>query len=190
MEKLRNYLSHFEVLTSEQFDLIAQRASRVQLKKGEYFFKEGSIFRKAGFITEGIVRVSQFTEKDEVTSYFLKENQFAASLESLNDNLPAVRNLQAATNTRLIVIGYEDLQRLTECIPPFARIVHRIIEHTLRMKLDHRNPLVVEDAKTRYERFAQEHADILQRVPLGHVASYLGITQQSLSRLRRELIRK
>jgi CRP-like cAMP-binding protein len=187
MENFRKYLAQFGHLTQEQFAFIEENTSVLYLKKGAHFLKQGSVLRKSGFIMEGVMRIYEYTEKDEVTSYFLKENQFVASLESFNDGLPSEKSFQAVTDVKLMVMSYESLQQCMAVIPPLAGIVYRITEQSLLTKLNHRNPLVVEDAKTRYEKFVREHPDILLRVPLGYIASYLGVTQQSLSRLRREL---
>jgi CRP-like cAMP-binding protein len=125
---------------------------------------------------------------EEDTCYFLKENQFAVALESFQQQIPANESLQALTDCELLTLSYDKMQVLYQQIPQWQSLVAKLTEHALLTKLYHRSPLVNADAKTRYENFLRDHADIALRIPLGYVASYLGITQQSLSRLRRDRI--
>lgn len=188
MEMLRKYLSQYEPLTDEQFELIAAKIRECYLKKGAYFLRQGEVCRKIGFVTEGILRVYFQNDTTDTTCYFIKENQFAVNIKSFNEQRPADDNKQAVTDVRLLVLGYDSMQMLLNVIPAWPTLVQKITEHTLLAKINRRSPMVAEDARTRYERFMREQPDVLARVPLRYVASYLGITQPSLSRLRKEIM--
>jgi CRP-like cAMP-binding protein len=187
MNNLKNYLSQFGNLSEEDFQLITENLQTSDLKRGDFFVQEHKICKKMGFINQGIMRVFVWENDQENTYYFLKENQFVVDLESFYNQKPAQKYIEAVTDCQLFTLSLEKLQYLCAQIPHFERLVHQITEQTLMSKLNHRSPLVTQDAKTRYEIFLQEQRDIALRVPLAYIASYLGITQQSLSRLRREL---
>ncbi len=189
MDALLQIIHQFAKLSPLDIELLNRSLHSQHLKKGQHFLLEGDVSRKIGFIEKGIMRVYVTNEQgEEDTCYFLREQQFAVALESFNRQIPAPESLQAVTDCALLTLSYDKMQLLYQQIPQWQSIVAKLTEDALLNKLYHRSPLVNADAKTRYENFLRDHADIAIRIPLGYLASYLGITQQSLSRLRREIM--
>lgn len=144
----------------------------------------GSFF----FIANGILKITSINEKgNHVTQFFLKENQFCSILSSLNDNTPAEESIICACDCELLVITKSKLLSLYKQLPYFEVSIKQLTTQTLLSKIQTRNAYMGEDALTRYKKFISRQPDIALRVPLVDIASYLGITQQSLSRIRRNI---
>lgn len=187
MEKLKTYISGFGFLTPEEYHEIFCHVTIRNYAKGEYFLKAGMIAEKIGFITNGLVR---YFEDEEHTKYFAKEDDFITELESFNGRTPSTDSIQAVTDCRIIYFSRESFHASMASVPAFVPIVQRITESCLLKKLNHKAPFLIQDASTRYENFLRDHPDICMRAPLGYIASYLGITPQSLSRIRKNLVRQ
>ncbi len=186
-EKLEQYLSQFKSFSPEESRILRETSQLQFLNKGDYLLHQGDICRKIAFIYEGILRVCYFDGENEFTGYFLKEAQFATHLESFHERVPSDKSIQAVTDCTLLVLTRPQMQKLEQLIPQWKWLVAKVSEKLLSEKLYNRSPLVNQDARTRYENFLKEQGDIALRVPLTYIASYLGITVQSLSRLRRQL---
>lgn len=94
--------------------------------------------------------------------------------------------VQAITDCKLIVFSRKDRLELLDTIVGWETIVHKIISKALGQKVERRSPLVSEDAATSYLKFLEIYPNVVNRIPLSYVASYLGITQSSLSRIRKK----
>jgi CRP-like cAMP-binding protein len=189
MEQLKTLLQSYGSMSDGEFSQFAQSIKRQSLKRGDHFLMAGDTNRWLGFIERGLLRVYSSNGEEDTTYYFLKEGQFAIDLDSFFHQKPSDLNIQALEDCRIWRIGYDSLQEANRYIPELERITGKLVEHFLIAKLNDRNPLVSETARARYEKLLREHPDIIARAPLGHIASYLGITPQSLSRLRRQLAR-
>lgn len=187
-DKLKKFLSTFDNLTKEKLAEIERHTSMVSLAKGDFFLKAGRISHQIGFVAEGIFRVYQLEDHQEITCAFAQENQFVVDLDSFNLHQPATEYIQALTEAHLIVISHRQLQNLFAKLPEFMHLYQQILQKSLLDKLKIKNIFLTEEPSQRYEFFLTHYPDIIQRVPLIHIASYLGITPQSLSRIRKNLV--
>ncbi len=188
MEGLIEYILQFGNLNKQQIDLIRQKARETELSKGEYFSEAGKIPRQVGFVIEGIFRFCYYNNKgEEITDYFIDENHFVTDYLNFDANLAASEYVQAVTDCRLLVFSKQDWTDINNTIVDWDKIVTKIVQKCLMQKIESRSPLVSEDATTRYLSFIQKFPALVNRVPLSYVASYLGITQQSLSRIRKNV---
>lgn len=159
-----------------------------KMKVGQTLLRSGNIARELFFIVNGILKITSINEKgNDVTQFFLKENQFCSILSSLNGNTMAEESIVCACDCDLLVITKDRLLALYNRFPYFESMIKHITTQTLLGKIQTRNAYMGEDALTRYKKFISRQPDIALRVPLIDVASYLGITQQSLSRIRRNI---
>ncbi len=188
MKEFVEYILQFGSLNQQQIDLIIKKGTELKLGKDEYFSEAGKIAKQVGFILEGIVRVCYYNNKgEEITKYFIEENNLVCDLESFESEIPSTAYVQAVTESRLIVFSKKDWQELFNTIIGWDAIVHKVISKALLQKVERRSPLVAEDATTRYLKFLEIYPTVVNRVPLSYIASYLGITQQSLSRIRKNI---
>jgi CRP-like cAMP-binding protein len=188
MEALIKYILQFGNLNQQQIDLITSKATEQEIKKDDYFSEAGKIARRVGFVLDGIVRVCYYNNKgEEITKYFIEENNLVVDLESFNNEIASTAYVQAVTDCRLIVFSKKDWQELLNTIVGWDAVVHKIISKALMQKVERRSPLVSEDATTRYLRFLEIYPTVVNRIPLSFIASYLGVTQSSLSRIRKNI---
>jgi len=124
----------------------------------------------------------------EVTHYFLSENQFCTILNSFNNGVRAEETIKAACDGEVLAISRGELLALYEKIPYLQALIDQITHQKLLDKIQTRNAYLGQDALTRYKLFMMRQADIALRVPLKDIASYLEITPQSLSRIRKNMM--
>lgn len=188
MKELVNYILQFGNLNQQQIDLILSKAQEREIRKEDYFSEAGKVAVEVGFILEGVLRVCYYNNKgEEITKYFIDENNLVVDLDSFDNNICSSAYVQAVTDCKMIVFSKKDWQELLDTIIGWDTIVHKIISKALIQKVARRSPLVSEDATTRYLSFMEMFPNIINRVPLSYLASYLGITQSSLSRIRKNI---
>jgi CRP-like cAMP-binding protein len=186
MEQLTEYLLLFGQLNQQQLDLIKSKAKLLALKGDEYFSEAGKTSKRIGFITEGILRVCYFNnEGKEITRYFIDENNFVVDLNSYTTQLPATEYIQAVTECSLYTFSLEAMKELSATIISWDEIITKITTKALMDKVNRISPMLAEDASTRYNRFLEMYPNLANRIPLSLLASYIGITQSSLSRIRK-----
>ncbi|RYE22217.1 MAG: Crp/Fnr family transcriptional regulator [Sphingobacteriaceae bacterium] len=188
MKELIKYILQFGSLNQQQIALILSKATELNLPKGAYFSEAGKIAQQFGFILDGIIRVCYYNNKgEEITKYFIEENNLVVDLNSFDNDIPSSSYVEALTDCRLIVFSKKDWKELSNTIVGWDIIVSKIISKALLQKVERISPLLSEDGKARYLRFLEIYPTVANRIPLSYVASYLGITQSSLSRIRKNI---
>jgi CRP-like cAMP-binding protein len=187
MKELIEYILQFGNLNQQQISLIEKKATQTDLQKGEYFSEAGSVPRQVGFIVAGVIRGCYYNNKgEEITRCFITENSLVADYIHFEANLPSTEYLQACTDCRLILFAKQDWEELAQTIVGWDNIKNKMVQICMFQK-SRKGPVVSQDATTRYLEFIQNYPSLINRVPLAYMASYLGVTQQSLSRIRRNL---
>lgn len=188
MKELFDFILKFGNLNQQQIDFITSKATEINFSKEEYFSEAGKIAKQIGFVVDGILRVCYYNnQSEEITKYFIEENNLVVDLESFDNQICSSAYVQAVTDCKMIVFERKDWLELLQTIVGFDAIVHKIISRALMQKVERRSPLVSEDATTRYLKFLEIYPTAVNRIPLSYVASYLGVTQSSLSRIRKNI---
>ena len=188
MTELINYLLQFAHLNQQQIDLISSKGVFREIKKDEYFQEAGKIPREVAFLTEGIVRICYYNNKgDEITKYFIDENNFIVDITSYNQNILSSAYIQAITDCKFIVFSKESMKALSLTILIWDDIITKITNKALVEKVNKISTMMSEDATERYLSFFTKFPTLANRIPLSYLASYLGITQSSLSRIRKNI---
>lgn len=188
MEELIEYILRFGNLNKQQTELIKSRVNQVTINKDEYLSEAGKIPRQVGFVLEGVFRFCYYNNKgDEITDYFIDENHFVTDYQNFEAGMASSEYVQAVTDCTLLIFSKKDWDELMNTIIGWDKIVVKIVQKCLLEKIERRSPLVSEDATTRYLSFMEKFPQMANRVPLSYIASYLGVTQQSLSRIRKKL---
>jgi len=184
----KKFLQHQFQLTENECEAMQEYFQPELFSKNEYFVRQGKVCRKLTFIAEGVMRYCMFRDDGtDVTCFFACENDFAGDPESFFSQNPSDKNLQALTDCSLITVSYENMQKLLQHLSR-GKEINAAIDHYVTTKLLYQRTFLLNlDASVRYKEFMREYAHILQRIPLSYVANFLGITQQSLSRLRRQM---
>ena len=188
MKAFIEYILQFGNLNQRQAEFISKKANELELSKDEYYWEAGKAVKQTGFITEGVLRVYYYTNNgEENTRYFVDENHLILDGPVSAANYIPSEYLQAVTDCKLIVFSKKDWKEISDTIVGWDNIIQKIITKHHAEKLERRSPLVSQDATTRYLEFMETFPMLVNRIPLSFIASYLGITQQSLSRIRKKI---
>lgn len=188
MEKFMDYVLQFGNLNKQQIDLIMSKATELALCKDQYYWEAGKMVRQIGFLTDGVIRVFYYNNKgEEITRYFIDENHLIVSGNTVDEVFTPSEYLSAITDCKLVVFSKQDWKDLSETISGWDGIVQKIITKHHSEKIARRSELVSQDGTTRYLDFLEKFPTLVNRVPLSYIASYLGITQSSLSRIRKNI---
>ena len=185
---LENLLLQVAAFTPQQLALISSQVEEKHYPAGAYFAEAGRVAQEIGFVVSGILRVCYF-DKDgrDLTKYFIEEGHFVVDLHSYQYHLPSAEYIQAVTEVRLLVFKASRWQALGQTIANWSKAESILITRALLAKVDRLSPLVQQDARTKYEAFLTLFPTLANRIPLAYLASYIGVTPQSLSRIRKQL---
>ncbi|MGH1337424.1 MAG: Crp/Fnr family transcriptional regulator [Aureispira sp.] len=177
-------------LTSKERTTIETKFTSQTLKKQELWVEEGKYCNHVAFINKGTLRIFyNDLEGNEISCFFMPEGNFVSSFTSFLVQTPTKENIQAMEEVELWVIHREDLISLSEEVPKI-QIWRRVIAENLFILMERRiSMLHSQSAQERYETMIKENGELLLKVPLQYIASFLGITPQHLSRLRRKLLK-
>jgi CRP-like cAMP-binding protein len=183
------YLLQFDDLNKYQIDLINSLIVFERGKEGDFYLEAGKVSNKVGFILEGAFRVFYYNDKgDEITRYFLDEQNFIVDINSFNYGIPSSEYIQSLTDSTVLTLSKESMNKLSETIVVWDTIISKITAKALSEKVARVSSMMPQDASERYEYFLVKFPNLINRIPLKYVASYLGITNHSLSRIRRNYL--
>jgi len=189
MESFINYISKFPHYKAQLLEDVRPYLSTRTVAPGSYFLEQGKISREIGFIEKGLMRLYYLNDGKEVTSCFCKEHTITCSYKSLITKTPSDLSIQAIEETKLIVFAFEALQKLYEK-DLFWQQVGRLAAENEFITMDCHNRFMNDlSATERYQQILQEDGELLQRVPLNYLASYIQVAPETLSRIRKKLIR-
>lgn len=154
------------------------------LAANEVIIEEGKTVQRAYFIVKGSMRAFYIKEGREVTDWFAFENEFISGINSYFESIPSRHSIQTIEETICIEISKANVEELIAKYPEFMFLMNKVLEHTV-LKLQRRIfSLQFASAYQRYNDLLEQFPEINQRVALKHIASYLGITLETLSRIR------
>lgn len=185
---LKNLLQSFHILTEDEIDDFIQSTDVRHLQKSEYYIKEGETCKSVTFVVSGILRSYYSTDKgDDMTYCITFPNNFMTAYSSFLTNQPTQENIQAITATELLVIPKEKIEKLVVKSPNWI-LFQKLVAEQQYIELEKRIfSLQGSNATKRYEELLKNHPKYVQTIPLQYLASYLGVTQRHLSRIRKEM---
>ena len=156
--------------------------------EGELLSEANAICQEVFFIAQGVLRlVAHPVPGKEVTYSFRQAGQLRTALTSFEEQVPTSLRIQAACPAQVLAISKVRLEALYQQAPYLRGLFAQLVQHELRAKLHLQRSYLGQDAATRYQTFLRCQPEIARRVPQRMIASYLGVTPQSLSRLRKLL---
>ncbi|MCP4439615.1 MAG: Crp/Fnr family transcriptional regulator [Aureispira sp.] len=162
-------------------------SKREEHPKNIQLLQAGRTCRKLYFIEKGILRFYYYNDAGkDITHWFRFENSFITELDSFLNKTESSYYIETLEETVVYSISLEGFYKLSSLFPETEKIWNLALVQFLLELGEKVKDLQFRDAPTRYSNLIEKHPDILQRVALGHIASYLGITQQSLSRIRKQ----
>lgn len=179
-----NTISQFVTFTNKEKEMLESAFTFRQIPKRFKLVKEGEIATELYFINKGLVRLYYTKEGEEITGFIFKENLFASSYDSFLRQAPGIQTLESLEDCDLLVITYDKMQELYEVLPKMNILTRKIAEQRFINGQMILSSFLLDSPEERYRKFELQNRDLLQRVPQNIIASYLGITPVSLSRIR------
>jgi len=187
MESFNNYLKQFPHYSTEVFDAVQPYLTVKDIGAGEYFLMHGKICRHIAFIEKGLLRLFYLNDGKEVTNCFCKENTITTSYSSLITQQKSDIAIQAIEPSRLIVFSNESLQKLYKKDLFWQQVGRLAAENEFITTERHNRFLRDLSATDRYQQMLKDNKELLQRVPLNYLATYLQVAPETLSRIRNKL---
>ena len=190
MTELEKYLQMYFQVNMEELKKISSFFKPVILKKGDYFLKTGKNSDRMGFVQSGIIREFVYLEDKEVTKWISTAGYFVVDLSSFIFHNPARWNIQALTECELHIIDKNDYKKIGEVIPNWAELEKVFIAKCFTVLEDRIVTHISMTAEERYKHLFNFNKEIFNQVPLQYLASMLGMTPETLSRLRKKAGKK
>lgn len=184
MQQFLNYITTIQKLSQVELEAIRGISSELSIKKNEELQPIGHTCKTIYFVLKGMLRICYLKDGVDITESFEPENAIVARAESLFAGIPSKKAICAIENTDLIAINANKLYDLFDQYPLIERLFRKIIEQQYVKTIHRIESLQFNSPEERYKLLLQEYPESVKRVPLKHIASYLGITQVSLSRIR------
>jgi CRP-like cAMP-binding protein len=190
-DKLIGFLQSTGLVQLKTAEEIATNFEFKQIQKNEYFLKEGKISNEYLFLASGLMRAFAYdTEGNEVTTNFYSDRQVVFEVASFFNRTPARENFQAVSDCPGWFITYDKLNKLFHDLPEFREFGRHILVRGFAALKTRMLAVITETAEQRYEHLLKNNPEIFQHAQLKHIASYLGVTDSSLSRIRKEFSKK
>ncbi|MFP7658130.1 Crp/Fnr family transcriptional regulator [Chryseobacterium proteolyticum] len=181
-------ISRYVTLTEEETEIFESFWTEKILEKGDYLLRNGDVCRYDNYVVSGLVKAFYINSENgnEEILYFSIDDWWASDIDSFSKQKTSIYNIQALEKTKVLQINYHSFQNLLRAIPQLERYFRLILESylgVLQKRLIYHN---VYDAEYRYFDFLERYPDIASRVPQYLIASYLGVSAEFISRLRKK----
>lgn len=193
MEQLFEYINRYAPggISREEFEIVKGYFTHKKLRKRQYFLQEGEVCKYFGFILKGAMR--HYTVDDRGTEHIVQlavEDWWVGDRESYTLFTPSIYNIDAWEDTELLIISRQDVLELHKHSPSFVDTV-KVMDDKNNIANQRRiNGSISATAEKRYVDFISCYPSLLERFPQHTIASYLGITKDTLSRIKRQLLQK
>ncbi|WP_338794168.1 Crp/Fnr family transcriptional regulator [Bernardetia sp. MNP-M8] len=183
--QLTEYIRKTINVTEAELSIILSYFKPLEVEKNELLLVYGQTSQRTFFVGNGCLRIFFITEEGhEATRYLAFENNFATAISSFISNEPSSEFIQASEPTTLLYISHEDFYHLLEIIPLWEKFYRNYLEKAYIHNTNRLMSFLTLDATERYKQLLEIQPNIVQRLPKKIVATYLNISQETLSRLK------
>lgn len=191
MESLLTYIRKYTSIpvSESDFEIIKSHFSYKKIRKKQYFLQEGDVCKHFAFILKGAMRQYYIDEKG--AEHFVQlaiENWWAGDRESWAMLSPSRYNIDAWEDSELLLISNADVVKLSQLFPALGEMMRKMDERNNIATQKRITSAISYTAERRYADFASEYPDLLQRFPQHVIASYIGMTKDTLSRVRKQML--
>jgi len=185
---LAEFLNKYSSLKREEIELICCYFQQETLNKEEPLLISGNKYKKIVFVVEGILRVFVIDPNgEEVVKNFIEPKSFFSDIEGFEKNQPSSINVSAATDCKILTLSKLDADKLVGQVPQWEYLMKVGAMQAMNEMIRKQEFLRIGNSADQYRHFVKHFPFLVQQVPLKYIASYLQITQSSLSRIRRQL---
>jgi len=185
--KIETFIRRIVQPNEEEWEAFTRIVKFKKLKKKDLLLEEGQVCNFIAFLNSGVLREYSFQNDKETTVDFVSENQFTSDFQSFIMQVPSVQYLEALTDVDLLILKKEDINSLYDQYKIWERFGRLIIEKVFCGAEAKRKKLISTSHEEQYRDFSIAYPQIVQQVPQYYIASYLGLTPEHLSRLRKKV---
>lgn len=189
MKQIKAYLDQIATISQEDWDFFISKLQRRVIPKKTIFLKLNAVENHISFIESGVVRlfIPKENPEKEITFGFSFKDEFISAYDSFLTQKPSAYQLQALTDTIILSITYSDLQ-LVYNKTQIGNLIGRLTaERLYLLKSKREQNLLNLTAEERYKKLFKERPELLKEIPLKYISSYIGVTAQALSRIRKRV---
>ncbi len=186
---IQGTLTQFAGLSDEEISVSLPYWRKRTILKGEFYNRQNVVCKDLGIVVKGIFRIYYYdtATNEEKNMYFFSEGQFIVSFRSFLYQYPCVYFIEAMEDAEIMYLPYQDLYNLYNSHKPWERFGRILAEHFFHQSQGRSEELLFFSHEQRYLNLLQNHPNIVERVASQHIASYLGIKTQSLSRIKKRI---
>ncbi len=184
MEHFKAYLKQNFPFNQTEIEKIVSVFTPRMIKKGDYFLKEGQYCKTIAFVENGSFIFYQIIDGEEKVCDFAFDGDWIAQYKSLINNLPSELSIKSMEDAEILQMDVMEMEKLTQRLPKALIIRTTLAEQYFTQSVERASQLANLKAEDRYRLLIEQRPEIHQKVPQYHIASYLGIKPQSLSRIR------
>lgn len=181
---LATFVKFIHPVSEEIISFINKNTFSLNIPKGHFLVRTGEVCRHLYLIRKGVIRAFIVDEAKEITTWISAENDIVSSIRGFNQQLPSKENVQAIEDCALVCGEYETLQHLYQNYPEMNVVARKILEIYYADAEERAFISRIPNAGRRYQHFLETKGNMANRIPLKYVASYLGMTLETLSRIR------
>ncbi|MDQ2718763.1 MAG: Crp/Fnr family transcriptional regulator [Bacteroidota bacterium] len=190
-DTFQKYLEDKITLTDQDYELIESLSSFKKLRKRQYLLQAGDISRFNAFVLKGFLRLYYLDDKGhEHIMQFAPENYWTGDRESMDSGLPSKYNIDAIEDSEILLLKKEDFEMIRKTVPAFNEFVNNTLNKNVVVLQERIHNSISLAAEEKYSNFISKYYSISNRVPLHMIASYIGISAETLSRVRSQLTKK
>lgn len=188
--KIQEYLDRLHSLSSLSEETRQQLLDYISIRKvnkGDFILKRGEVCRHIYFVDRGIARIFYYKNGRDITEWFASQNEFLFSIKSYFKESPSNLAIEALEDSEIILLSKACQQELIKSNLEVANLMIEAFSFSLILSQERMETIQFETAKERYLNLLKDKPEIIQKAPLQHIASFLGITQETLSRIRSQI---
>lgn len=187
MNEIRKFIDNISPMNDSDWKFFSSKLKEIKLRKKTTLIKVGNVENYLYFISKGIIRVYIPRDKSDLTFGFLFDNEFVTAYDSLLTQSPSEYQIETLTEAILWKISNKDLQEVYERTVSGNIIGRKMAENMFLIKSKRELSFLSKTAEERYLDLFSDRPKLLQKIPLKYIASYIGVTPQALSRIRKRI---
>lgn len=184
MNSFIDYLNQIVPIPEQAQSSILGITKIKNVPKGTLLLSNGDICHEFHFIARGLIRVFYYKDGKDITAWFASENEIASAIDSLFTGKPTIYNIEVIEDSQIYSLQYDRLEPIFQAHPIVERLGRLMITHNYLLLDERMKMFTFCSAEERYEILIKQLPNVMKRVKLGHIASYIGISQEHLSRIR------
>jgi CRP-like cAMP-binding protein len=186
-EKIKSYITDVIQMDNKTFNLALDNFVVKHIKKGDYVLREGQVCDRITYISTGLFRTFHIKNGNEINTCFCMENSITSSHESLVNQIASKEYIQAIEDATIVSLSHKNLIKLYQLDPKWESLSRLLTEKECARLSERIDTLSFETAKEKYLYLLKNQPKIIQRVAIQHIASYIGVSRETLSRIRSKI---